>query len=104
MIEINGVIWKIKFVPPYDRSLYRPDGSLTIGMCDNRTKVIYLSDALRGYMLKKVLCHELVHASIFSYGVYLTVEQEEIVADLLATYGEEIVEKTNLIFSKLTEL
>lgn len=102
MIEINGIVWRLKFVSPYDTNLYRPDGSLTIGMCDNVDKTIYISNALYGYILKKVLCHELVHASMYSYGVLLTDQQEELVADLLSTYGEEIIEKTNLIFSKLT--
>ena len=101
MITINGVSWELWFVSPYNNNLYRSDGSRTIGMCDSFTRRIYISETLRGYMLKKVLCHELVHASMFSYRVYLTEEQEELVADLLATYGEEIIEKTNLIFSKL---
>lgn len=98
---INGVVWAVIFVDPYDSNMYRSDGSLTIGMCDSRTRTIYLNNRLQGLMLKKVLCHELVHASMFSYSVYLTSDQEELVADLLATYGEEIVDKTNLIFSKL---
>ena len=101
MICINGVCWRLLFVPPTDTNLYRMDGSLTVGMCDNRRKTIYINENLTGLFLKKVLCHELVHASMFSYGVYLTEDQEELVADLLATYGEEVVEKTNLIFSKL---
>lgn len=101
MIEINGIVWYILFVSTYDRNLFRTDGTLTIGMCDNITKTIYINEFLSGYLLKKVLCHELVHASMFSYNVYLTEDQEELVADLLSTYGEEIIDKTNLIFSKL---
>jgi hypothetical protein len=38
---------------------------------------------------------------MFSYGVYMTVDQEELIADLIATYGEEIIEVTNRIFSKI---
>ncbi len=104
MIEINGVIWNLYFVQPYHPALYRSDGSLTIGMCDGSTNSIYICDALDGFMTKKVLCHELVHASMFSYGIILSIDQEELVADLLATYGEEIIDKTNLIFSKLSGL
>lgn len=102
MIKINGVLWRLYFVPPYSPSLYRNDGSLTIGMCDNNTKSIYVCDSLNEFMTKKVLCHELVHASMFSYGVRLSTDQEELVADLIATYGEEIIDKANLIFSKLS--
>jgi len=51
--------------------------------------------------LKKVLCHEITHAAMFSYNVNLSLEQEELVADLISTYGEEIVYITNKIFTKL---
>ena len=46
-------------------------------------------------LLKKVLCHEVVHAAMFSYNVELTLEQEELVADLIATYGSEVIRITN---------
>jgi hypothetical protein len=51
--------------------------------------------------MKKVLCHELTHAAMFSYNIYLTWEQEEILADLIATYGQEIIYMTNLLFNRL---
>ena len=38
---------------------------------------------------------------MFSYGVKLTLEQEELLADLLATYGNEISSVTNKIFNKI---
>ena len=38
---------------------------------------------------------------MFSYDVSLTLEQEELLADLIATYGEEIVSITNKVFAKL---
>ena len=38
---------------------------------------------------------------MFSYNVFLTVDQEELLADLIATYGEEIIEITNKIFNKI---
>ena len=52
-------------------------------------------------MLKKVLTHEIVHAAMFSYNVHLTIEQEEVIADIIATYGEEIINITNKVFKKL---
>ena len=36
-----------------------------------------------------------------SYNINLSLEQEEILADLIATYGEEILIITNKIFTKL---
>ena len=38
---------------------------------------------------------------MFSYQVELDLEQEELVANLIATYGEEIIQKTNEIFKRL---
>nr|DAK07821.1 MAG TPA: hypothetical protein [Caudoviricetes sp.] len=38
---------------------------------------------------------------MFSYETELTVEQEELLSDLIATYGEEIISKTNEIFRRL---
>ena len=40
-------------------------------------------------------------SAMFSYGVKLTLEQEELLADLLATYGNEIISVTNKIFNKI---
>lgn len=48
----------------------------------------------------KVLCHELTHAVMFSYNVELLPQQEELFADLLATYGLEIITLTNYILKK----
>lgn len=45
-----------------------------------------------------MLCHELVHAAMFSYNINLDPDEEENIADLIATYGEEIVSMTEKIF------
>ena len=103
MFIINNVEWNIKFVPSLHPMLCRSDGSVTVGMCDNETRTIYIDSTLNGKFLKKVLCHELTHAAMFSYGIELSIEQEELLADLIATYGEEIILITNKIFKKLKE-
>jgi len=38
-------------------------------------------------MMKKVLSHELTHAAMFSYNIEMSHDQEELFADLVATYG-----------------
>lgn len=38
---------------------------------------------------------------MFSYRTTLTLEQEELLADLIATYGEEIITITNEVFKRL---
>lgn len=103
MINFNGEIWRVLLVSPNHPQLQREDGSWTIGACDNNIKTIYVSDNLDLFMQKKVLSHELTHAAMFSYNVILTLEQEELLADLIATYGKEIVCKANSFFTRIKE-
>lgn len=101
MVNINGVNWRVVSTSPVHPALVRSDGTFTIGACDNNVKTIYLNEELSPKKMKKVLCHELTHAAIFSYNVDLGLEQEELLADLIATYGQEIISKTNKIFNRL---
>ena len=101
---INGIYWKIAVVIPTYPLLHKRNGLYAIGACDNLTRTIYLSNTLSGTLLKKVLCHEIVHAAMFSYNVNLSLEQEELIADLIATYGDEIIAVTNKIFDKLSHI
>lgn len=103
MLNINGENWRVLLVSPFHPALYRSDGTLSIGACDDDDKAIYLNKNLSSQKLKKVLCHEITHAAIFSYDVDLSLEQEELLADLIATYGQEIIYTTNKIFSRLKE-
>ena len=78
--------------------LLMPNGKKSIGVCDKETLKIYIDESLNDFYFKKVICHEIVHAAMFSYGVILTMDEEEVVADLIATFGEEIIDITNSIF------
>lgn len=104
MFIINNVYWKLAFVSPDFPLLQRRSGDFTIGACDNLTRTIYINNMLQGALLHKVLCHEITHAAMFSYNVDLSVEQEQLVADLISTYGDEIIYITNKIFSKLNNV
>ena len=104
MFLINNVYWKLAFVSPDFPLLMRMSGEYSIGACDNLTRTIYINETLRGDLLKKVLCHEITHAAMFSYNVSLTIEQEEIIADIISTYGEQIVYITNKVFNKLSNM
>ena len=88
MFLINNTYWKLAFVSPDFPLLQRESGDYSIGACDNLTRTIYINETLRDKLLKKVLCHEITHAAMFSYNVSLTPEQEELIADLISTYGE----------------
>lgn len=101
MFEINGNIWFIKFTQPFDEIFKMSNGGYTVGVCDDTLKTIFLSTKLRGEKLRHVLCHEIVHAAMFSYEVYLEREQEELLANLIATYGEEIIQITDEMFKRL---
>ena len=101
MLNINGVSWRVLLVPSTSPSLARSDGSFASGACDNDTKCVYINKDLNSSLMKRVLCHEITHAAMFSYETDLTVEQEQLLADLIATYGQEIIQKTNDIFQRL---
>ena len=101
MFTINGEKWLVKFEQPSAEIFITEDGFRTVGVCDDATKTIHLANSLRGKFLKKVLCHELVHAAMFSYNIKLEYEQEELLANLIATYGEEIIQITNDVFKRL---
>lgn len=101
MININGEAWRIFLVSPNHPMLRREEGEYALGVCDDVLKSIYICDALSPQKTKKILCHELTHAAMFSYNVGLTEEQEELLADLIATYGQEIIIETNRIFNRI---
>lgn len=101
MVKFNGVDWNILLVSPNHPALKRMDGTWTLGACADSNKTIYISNILPINKLKKVLCHELTHAAMFSYDVKLSLPEEELLADLIATYGQEIIEATNKFFLKI---
>ena len=104
MFLINNVYWKLAFVNADFPLLRKSDGFFSIGACDNLTRTIYINNTLTGKLLKKVLCHQLTHAAMFSYGILLSYQQQELVADLISSYGDEIVYITNKIFAHLTNV
>lgn len=73
MFHINGDEWRVVYVSPSHYKLRRSDGSSSIGACDYETKTIYISFDVPDRKLKKVLCHEITHAAMFSYDVDLSI-------------------------------
>ena len=100
MIKINGELWRVRIVPPQHPALYR-NGNPALGCCDDIVKTIFISNILTQREMKKVLCHEIVHAAMYSYDVPITDYVEEIVADLIATYGNEIMSLTHMTYDKM---
>lgn len=101
MFTLNNKEWTIVFVPPMSYSLQKNDGTYTLGSCDGVTRTIYIQDGLSEFMLWRVLCHEITHAILFSYNIFLDLEQEEVLADLVATYGEEILLVTKEVYNRI---
>ena len=101
MFSINGEQWRLLFVPSNHVALLKPNGKFAIGACDDYTKTIYLDKSLTGDYLKKVMCHEIAHAAMFSYNISLSLQQEELIADLMSTFGDEIIDITNMLFNYL---
>lgn len=91
MFKINGIAWELQFVPSLSPCLMRSDGSYGIGMTDCNKRTVYLSNRLRGAILRKVLAHELCHCFCVSYGILMPIEQEEYLADWISLHGPDLV-------------
>jgi hypothetical protein len=98
---INGELWRVRLVPPSHPILVYKTGLPAIGCCDDITKTIYISQALSPNEIRQVLCHELVHSIMYSYNIDLEDSVEELVANIIAYYGDEIIYLTNMVFDKL---
>ena len=101
MFTINGEGWDIVLVDPADVNLLMPDGDFALGACSDYTKTIYISNILHGEAFEQVLCHELVHASMFAYNVMLEHREEELIAEIISIFGEEIIDITDRMFERI---
>ena len=96
---INGVRWVTRLVSPAHPMLLTPWKTHALGVCDKVTQTICIDETLSPQKLKEVLCHEIVHAFMYSYMIDLSYSEEELVAELMSQYGEEILETTNIIYN-----
>ena len=96
---INGVRWRVRLVSPAHPLLLTPWFTHALGVCDKVTQTICVDKTLSPQKLKEVLCHEIVHAFMFSYAIDLSYDEEEIVAELMSIYGERILEVTDVIYN-----
>lgn len=89
--EINERKWNIVFVSPWSDRLTRSDGTRTVGVAFLDENTIYISKTAHGAFLRRILAHELVHAFCLSYSIFMSIDEEERLADWVATYGTELV-------------
>lgn len=101
MFKVNGEYWEIKLVP-FNHAVL--NGSIAV--CDDINKTIYVAEDVlnNDYLLRKVLYHEITHATMFSYNIALHIKEEELLADLVATYGQEIILIANGIYNDITKI
>lgn len=96
---INGVVWRVRLVSPAHPLLLTPWKTHALGVCDKVTQTICVDKTLSPQLLKEVLCHEIVHAFMYSYMIDLSYSEEELVAELMSQYGEDILSETNAIYN-----
>jgi hypothetical protein len=99
MYRLNDLNWCIRLVGGQNGKLKRSDGKPVMGLCDRNTQTIYIADNLTDYQFKKVLIHEICHSAMASYDVALSLEQEEIICQIISEYGEEIIGIADTFFS-----
>lgn len=91
MFAVGNSNWNLSFTEHFSASLQRSDGSYALGVTDNSQKTIFLSNRLHGYMLDKVLCHELTHVYAFENNCNFEIQTEEIIADFMSLFGRNII-------------
>lgn len=101
MFIINGEAWNVRLVPPDHPMLLMPNGNWAVGVCDDQYKIILINNTLRGPYLKEVLGHEITHAAMRSYDIEMPYDDEEVIANLIANYGAEIIAVTDVMHKKL---
>lgn len=97
---MNGYFWRVKFVDPNSDFLVDRTRLLRVATTDPSTGCIYLSKALKGDFLNRVLIHELGHCAMFSFHLLddihkmtkreYWIEAEEWVCNFIADYGLKI--------------
>lgn len=98
--RLNGLLWRVQFVPSDSKYLIDRTSTLRVATTDPHTRTIYLSFSLRGDFLRRVLLHELSHATMISYDIldYIHarvdpeywLDVEEWVCNFLADYGGQV--------------
>lgn len=108
--EINGNLWKIKFVKSTSKYLIDRTSTLRVATTDPSLNTIFLSDRISGNFLKKVLIHEMTHVVLWEYDIISRIQKycypqfaiamEEEICNILADYGEIVFQNAYLILGE----
>lgn len=106
---MNGHIWDIRWVFPTSPYLIDRTNTIRLATTDPTEHAIFLSTKLSGNLLRRVLTHELGHATMISYGLIPSIrrfvdrsywiEAEEWICNFIADYGAEVLSIANRILS-----
>lgn len=99
MFTINGIDWNLIFVNGASSHLLRSDGTISLAVTDWNSRSIFVSTAPKWAYLRRIITHEICHAICFSYDIELPLEQEEILCDFVATYGDEVFSIVDMVLS-----
>ena len=91
-LNINNFHYELIYVDEKDENLEIDNGDYRSGITDFRKKKIYIANNLNNDSYKYTLKHELTHAIIDSYGLLQIEWNDEIIADFMAIYSNELQE------------
>lgn len=97
---MNGIRWRVRRVQPESLLLIDRTSRRTVATTDPFTHQVYISTALGGDFLRRVLAHELGHCAMVSYRMLdnlhrmtkpeCRVEMEEWACNFLADFYPEV--------------
>lgn len=110
---IGGEWWHVKIVPPSSPVLVDRTGTLTVATTDSAARCVYVSSAIHGRFLKRVLGHEITHVimSIYGFNDDLKrsirkrdyVEIEEMICNIVANHGGDILRIADDLYKAINE-
>ena len=108
--EINGNLWKIKFVKSTSKYLIDRTSTIRVATTDPKLNTIFLSINLSGNFLKRVLIHEITHVVLWEYDIISKIQEycypqfaiamEEEICNILAYYGEIVFQNAYSILGE----
>lgn len=106
---MNGILWNVCYVDPYDDRLIDRTGVGKLAVTDPGTCQIYLSTELINdrVMWERVIMHELAHCVMISYDLIGTLhtyvkrrywfEAEESLCNFIANYSDMVTDLTEYL-------
>lgn len=108
--DVGGLHWDVQFTNPTNRMLIDRTNRYRLATTDFNTMTVYLSNAIQGDMLPRVLIHEIGHCVIYAYGLIdeihrmvkrqYWIEAEEFICNFVADYGLAIYDAAQSVLGK----